>query len=326
MKFLDLKYDAFGIDINDSSVKIIKLEKTQGKFSMASFGRQDLNSGIVESGVINNEKELSKSIRVACNNVKGKKLKTKYAVISLPEEESFLQVIQMPKMSRGELKSAVLFEAENYIPLPIDQVYLDFQIITPLKDGLDHLDVLVAATPKKVVDSYVLCAQSAGLTPICAEVESLAIARALVKNETSENPIVLIDIGKNNIGFMVFSGCSMRFTYSIPISPEKFTKQAVLKELSEQIKKYINFYQEHASHEHIPSNGEIKSILLTGGGSNYKNLTNFITKETGIQTEIGNVLVNLPTLKNVNPEINLPSFACAIGLALGGINIEKDNL
>jgi Tfp pilus assembly PilM family ATPase len=118
----------------------------------------------------------------------------------------------------------------------------------------------------------------------------------------------------------------MRFTYSIPISPEKFTSKSILKELSEQIKKYINFYQEHASHEHLLSNGEIKNILLTGGGSNFKNLTNFITKETGIQTEIGNVLVNLPDYKDTQHKINLPSFACAIGLALGGINIQKDNL
>jgi type IV pilus assembly protein PilM len=366
MKFLDLKYNAFGLDINDSSIKIAKLEKNGGKFSVSSYGITELKPGIVESGVIKNEKALADAIKSACENVKRKKIKVKYVFISLPEEESFLQVIQMPKMDVKELKTAVIFEAENYIPLPIEQVYLDFQTITPMKDGLDHIDLLVAATPRKVVDSYINCVKLAGFTPICAEVESQSTVRALIKNEISDNPVILIDMGKNNIDFIVFSGQSIRFTYSIPISQNKLTqaisenmkisvaeaeklkikyglsgfeekektdKEAkivfqamspVLEDLVAQIKKYIDFYQEHASHEHLSGDTKIKKIIFGGGGADLKEMTGFFTKKIGIEAEVGNPFINAPLKKN-DEKIDYLSLTTALGLALGAINIEKEN-
>ena len=87
MGFLDLKYDAFGLDINDLSVKIVKLVKNGNNFFVSSFGQTKLKPGIVESGIIKDEKALAEIIKSVCKNVKGKKLNTKYVVASLPEEE-----------------------------------------------------------------------------------------------------------------------------------------------------------------------------------------------------------------------------------------------
>lgn len=363
MKLLDLTYDAFGLNINDLSIKIIKLEKRGNKFILASYGQTDLKPGLVQSGVIKNEKALTEAIKTACASVKGKKLKAKYAILSLPEEESFLQVIQMPKMDLKDLRSAVVFEAENYIPLPIEEVYLDFQEISPIKDILDHLDVFVAATRKNIVDSYVACVKAAGLTPLCAEVESLSISRTLVKNETSENPVILINLGKNNANFIVFSGRSVRFTYSIPISHNRLTQaisealkvtpaeaeklkikyglegfgkgtgeeaknvfkamSPVLEELSAQITKNIDFYLEHASHEHLSSDGKIKKIIIAGGGADFKNMTDFLSKKTGIPAEVGNIFTNMPLAKKIKEDVDLLPFATAVGLSLNITNIEN---
>src|SRR3989338_9479720 len=175
-------------------------------------------------------------INDAVATVKGEKLKTKYVIASLPEEKSFSQVIQMPKMKKGELKSAVLFESENYIPLPIDRVYLDFQVIDPIVDHLDHLDVLIIAVEKTIVDSYISCLKQSGLVPIALEVETKAIARTLIKNETSSAPLALIDFGGNNTDFIVFSGHSIRFTSSIPISSQQMT-EAISEKLDVDFKK-----------------------------------------------------------------------------------------
>jgi len=319
MQLLDLKYGAFGLDINDSSVKIVKLEKKRGRFVIASFGKTELKPGIVSAGIIKDGKLLAETIRFAIKNVKGKKLKAEHAVISLPEEESFLQVIQMPLMNELELKSAIVFEAENYIPIPIKEVYLDFQIITPIKDDLDHIDVLVAAMPRQVVDSYISCVRAAGLIPLVAELESQSIARALVKNDTSEYPVVLVDIGKNNIDFVVFSGHSIRFTCSLPIQLTETNRD----ELAEQIKKYIGFYQEHASHEHLMGESKVKKILLCGGGALAKELPKFLTQNIGIQTEAGNPFINSPLVKSSAQSADFLPFTTALGSALGGINVEN---
>lgn len=357
-KFLTLEKEVFGLDISDESLKIIKLKKRGKSFNLSSFNCMDIKPGIIEKGIIQNEDVLAKIIQVACKNVKGEKLNTKYVIVSLPEEKSFLQVIQMPKMEESELKSAIIFEAENYIPLPINEVYLDFQIIPPIKENANHLDVLIVAMPKKIVNSYVYCLKKAGLIPLIFEIESQAIARALVKNEISLSPIVLIDFGKTTTDFIVFSGHSIYFTYSIPVSSgqltmaiskyleislekaekikikydlnnirtdlEKKILQAinpVLEDLVAQIKKYLNFYQDHASHEHISPGEKIKKILLCGGGTNLKGLPELLFKKLEIPVEIGDFWINFPSKqKKNNIQGDLLPFITALGLALRGLN------
>jgi len=223
LDFLTLKPEAFGLDISDLSLKIIKLKKKRGILSLASFGETEIPAGTIEAGEIKNEEVLAKIIKEAINKVKGERLKTREVITSLPEEKAFLQVIQLPKMTEEELKKAVRFEAENYIPLPIEEVYLDFQVVQPLYNHLDHFDVLIAALPKKTVDPYVTSIKKAGLSPVVLEIESQAISRALVKNEVSPFPILLIDLGATRTSFIIFSGYSLRFTSSIPVSSQKFT-------------------------------------------------------------------------------------------------------
>lgn len=367
LNFLNLKFEAFGLDINDSSVKIIKLKKGRGGFFVSSFNEIRIKPGVVEAGIIKDEVSLAKIIKSAYEKAKGKKIKTKYVVASLPERESFLQVIQMPKMSPEELKSAIIFEAENYIPLPIDQVYLDFEVIVPIKDSLDHIDVLVAATPKKIVDSYVSCLKSAGFIPLILEMESQSIIRSLIKDETSQYPLAALYLGENKADFIVFSGHAVRFTCSIPIFQDQLDEAIskslkidlskaenikikygivgkkgkagagskkvlqsttpVLEELVEQIKKYIDFYQEHASHEHLFNPSGIKKIILCGGGANLNGLPKFLTERLDIEVEIGNSFMNLPRVKKDKAgSVNFLPFTTALGLAARGIDIKKENI
>lgn len=376
-EFLTLKPEAFGLDISDLSLKIIKLKRKRGDLTLASYGEEKINPGLIKGGEIKDEESLVKIIKDALTKIKGEKLATEYVVASLPEEKAFLQVIQMPCLSEEDLKSAVIYEAENYIPLPIEEVYLDFQIVPPIYNHLDHFDVLIAALPKKTVDPYISCLKKANLKPLALEIESLAIARALIKNETAVSPLLLIDLGETRTGFVVFSGNSLRFTSSIPVSSQSFTeaiskgmnisliraenlkrkyglevrKKVYLKEktgdskfekeiikdkrifealippltdLIEQIKKYLSFYQTHASHEHLPPDGKgVTKIFLSGGGANLKGLTDFLSMELKIPVELGNPWINILTtpLKEV-PALSFEEslrYTTALGLALRGI-------
>src|SRR5581483_6554202 len=230
VKFLNLNPEIFGVDINDLSLRIVKLRKKRNGFSLVSYNDVPIESGLVSEGVIYDQKKLARLIASACQTVKGKKLDTRYAVVALPEEKSFSQVIQMPLMSERELSSAVPFEAENYIPIPIDKAYLDFQIIEQHADHPNHLDLLINAMPRTIVDSYVACCKEAGLIPCIMEVESQAIARALMKTSQS-SPTIFIDFGQTKTIFMIFSDQSIRFTSSIAISSQQLT-EAIAKEYS----------------------------------------------------------------------------------------------
>jgi len=360
LKFLELKPETFGLDISDLSLKIIKLKKRGESLTLASFGEKEIKPGIIQAGEIKDEKKLAETIKEAIKSVKGEKIKTKYVVASLPEKKAFLQVIQMPRMSEEDLKSALIYEAENYIPLPIDQVYLDFQIISPVFNHLDHLDILIAALPKKTVDPYLSCLKSAGLKPKVLEIESLAISRALIKDEVAVSPILLIDIGATRTSFIIFSGRSLRFTSSILVSSGSFSEiiskalkidlseaeklkneyglqikgnegkevfealVPALTDLVQQIRRYFTYYQTHASHEHLPPNGKgVSKVFLCGGGANLKGLTDFLSLQLKIPTELGNPWINIlaESQKEFRKLLSGESlrYATALGLALRGI-------
>lgn len=377
LDIFNLKTEPFGLDISDLSLKITKLKRKKTFFDLAFFGESEIRPGIIKEGEIKDEKKLIEAIEQALKASGGRRL-GKYVVASLPEEKAFLQVIQLPRMSEDDLKSAVVFEAENYIPLPIDQAYLDYEVITPLHNHLDHLDILLAALPKKIVDSYAACLRAAGLVPKSLEIESLAIARALVGQEKSVRPLLLIDLGATRTSFIVFAGHSIRFTSSIPVSGKHFTQiiakslgvkegeaerlkvkygleekvklkieegtekgdgKSVLEkergkifeslvpalvDLVQQIKKHLDFYQTHSSHEHLGSNStEISKILFCGGGANLKGLAELLALELKLPVELGNPWSNIlkegqRSVKDLSPEKSL-SFTTSLGLALRGI-------
>jgi type IV pilus assembly protein PilM len=221
--FLNLNPEYFGLDISDLSLKIVNLKKKKGSFKLVSFSEKEIPKGIIDSGEIKDEDSLAKIIKSSLKEIKGEKIKTNYVVCSLPEEKSYLQVIQMPKMKQEEIENAVNFEAENYIPLPIEDVYLGFQTINPFSGKLDHTDVLIGATPKNIVDPYISVLKKSGLKPLALEIESLSIARSVIKDEAVPYPVLLIDLGATRTSFIIFSGYSIRFTSSIPTSSQDIT-------------------------------------------------------------------------------------------------------
>jgi len=231
LKFLTLKQEAFGMDISDFSIKLAKLKRHKQEFDLACFGEQSLPKGLIESGLVKNEQGLAEIIRWAVKNVKGEKMKTKQVVCCLPEEKSFLRIIQLPKMTPQELAKVVPFEAENYIPIPLKDCYLDFEVIEPLVNHLDHFDVLLAAIPQPVLDPYLRSLKLAGLRPCAFEPESLAITRALIKNMITVNPIMIIDLGATRTNLIIFSGRAVRFVKSLNFSADQLTR-----DLAEKLK------------------------------------------------------------------------------------------
>lgn len=330
-KFFDLNPEMFGLDISDSSVKVAKLKKRGNFFDIEYINKEDMPFGVVENGEIKKEDDLVKSIKKLT-----KSLKTKYVAVSLPEEKSFLQVIKIPSMDKKDIKSAVLFQAENYIPLSIDQVYLDFQIIPPQNKDQKYFEILIIAMPKDIVDSYVSCVKKSGLIPVIMEIESQSIIRSVIKKEDRNKSFIVISFGKRNSNIIIFSNNSIRFTSSIYVSSDQITKliseelniseeeaekikknfcikykdgseeyrkickivEMVLNDFLDQIEKYLSFYREHVLEEKNNFKKQDEKIIIVGGGSNIKNLDIFLTEKTGIKSEIGDVFYNLSLPEN----------------------------
>lgn len=354
----DIEPNSFGLDISDKSFKFVQLRKTKNGIETVAFGAGDIQSGIIENGEIKNEDALAQILLNAFKNpIKGK-LSTKYVVCSLPEQHSFIRVLQLPKMSHGETNEAIKWEIEQNIPLSINEVYFDWQFIIGDK-SLDHQDILISAVAKNVVDPYVSVLKKAGLMPIALEVESIAVARSVIKNLSTDYPVFLVDIGGTTTSFIIFSGNTLRFTSSIPVAgdamvdaiaknigvdknkasqifyevgldksldPDGKVAQPlinVLSELALQIGNYMSFYQSHSEHDHFLKEAGIKKIILSGGAANTTGVAAYLSLALKIPVEMANPWTNIleEPLKEI-PDLSYKkslSYTTSLGLALRDI-------
>jgi type IV pilus assembly protein PilM len=296
ISFLSLKQNAFGLDISDSFLRVACLEKKGRFFKLVSWGKIEVEKGVIEEGEIKDENTLAQIIKKGITKLSGRQLNTKNVIACLPENKAFFQIIRTSKTELSEIKKAILFEAENYIPLPLENSYLDFEV-----NGASG--VLTVALSKNVVDPYVSTLKKAGLTPLALEVESQSVSRALIKNNFSKEAILIIDFKEGSASFIIFFGSSLCFTSSVLLPSEK--------ELSSEVKKCIDYYDSH-------NEQAIKRIILCG--------TKIISSPVKISSEIGNPWINIlpESFKEVPPISRYESveYTTALGLALRGASEE----
>jgi len=279
------------------------------------------------------------------------RVKTRMVVACVPESESFIRIIKLPIVPDDELPQAIKWESEQHIPLSSDQVYLDWQ-----KVGVSEkqLEILVAASPRKLVDSYVNALRKAGLAPIACEVESAATTRSLIR-ENDQSCHMIVDIGICKTSLIIYDRKSLQFTSSVEPAGENFTaslmadlkisiteaeemkkvygltaKKGKIEEkiyqslkdevqaLAREIETALKFYQDH-----FPGGQEAVKIILCGGGSRLRGLVPEMKILLKKEVVLGDPWVNI--LDNQNkylPEISRKDslgYATAIGLAIRGM-------
>lgn len=352
MKIFAQKMECFGLDISETSLKIAKLGESGRSLCLECFGETALPAGIIDEYKVKDQQKFSAFVKKAMTQVKGKKLKTKNVISSLPEEKSFLDLFQMPAVKAEELEQAVRFEASNHIPMAMEDVYFDFEKVETETKG-KFQEILIAASPKEIADSYLTGLKLAGLKPQAMEIEGLSVARSIVKKGVFHKPQLLIDFGQNRTSFMMFSGRALRFTSTIPISSRVLTEKIAekmkvdnkkadqiklqegltgkkpvlnamlssLTDLASQISSHLKYYQSHSAKVQPKAKiQELEKILLCGGGANLKGLPEFLSSNLNVAVELANPWVNiLEEPLNYVPELPYKEslgYATALGLAL----------
>jgi len=349
--FTHSKKIVLGLDLSNRSFKIVQFKERMGKLSLVSLVKQDIPAGLIENSEIKKEKELIILIKSALSKMKGESLQARKVVCNLPEEKVFIRIIQLPLMKKEEVNHAVKWEAEAHIPLGLDEVYLDWQIIESNTARSDHFDILVAAAPRTLIESYSSLLKKCGLQLIALEPESIAVVRSLIGGEQSK-PAIIVDIGTTGTNFVIFAASAIRFTSHINISGQLFN-QAIAKslgvtekeanqlkikvgldktkkrgkvyqalepiviDLTKQIADYINFYHNNAIHIH-DSEGSIAQVILCGGDSLLNNLSDLLSQQLKLPVQLGNPLDNLILIgkKTSLSKKEALSYTTAIGLAL----------
>ncbi len=353
------KKSAFGLDLSDFSLKLIQLKKKEG-LSLINFVEANLPAGLVQGGEIRKEKELVNILKGRLKKTGGQRFQSREVVCNLPEEKVFIRMIWLPLMKKAELDQAVGWEAEAHIPLGLDEVYLDWQIVKEPTEKNNRYSILIAAAPRLLVDSYSRFLKRSGLRPIALEPESVAIVRSLIKAGDSR-PTVLIDLGASGTNFVIFAASTIRFTSHINISGQLF-EQAIMKrlgvdqkkakqlkikvgldkakengevyqalaplveELADRIKDYIIFHQKQAAH--LPGSDKlIDRLLLCGGDSLLINLPFFLSQRLGLKIEVADPLINFPKPVEKHspalaalPKRELLTYTTALGLAMRNLD------
>ncbi len=351
LDFLNIKFEIFGLDIADNRIKAAKIEKKGKEAFLTGYGKKEIEREIVNKGRIKNEELLSIEIKRLFEELSPD---TRYVSVCLPEEKSFLQIMEMPVMSKKELEKAIRYEAENYVPLPTDDLYLDFKIISENEES-ENFCVLMVALPKKIVDLYLFCIKKSGLIPAMLEIDSMAIARAIMDEKDNENTLI-IDFGKTRTGLVIFSEGVVKFVSSADISSDRLTKRIaekkgislsdaeafkikngieteealeIMKPLLEEtlkvIEKHLDYYNYRGF---IPSSKQekekLKKVVICGGGANLKGFSQYLSENLNIPVAKGNPFINFSKGNNDISVEEALSYSTAFGLALRNLKKYKE--
>ncbi|PIY97287.1 MAG: hypothetical protein COY66_00110 [Candidatus Kerfeldbacteria bacterium CG_4_10_14_0_8_um_filter_42_10] len=341
----------FGLDISDRTLRAASLVRRGKNFLINSINEIDLPSGLIKDGEILKSEAIVPYLKKLIQSASPHKIKSKEVVACLPERQSFIKVIRVSKKELQPSPETIKSEVANHIPFPIDEMYLDWQVINDEPNAnAGKQYVLVGAVPKNIVHTYQETLKLANLIPIVLEIESVAITRALLpldQKKDSEGALI-IDLGLDRTSFIIFDRNLVQFTSGITdisgnrlttmisetlslseTEAEKAKKLAgfnpkigkgkvrsalntALIDLIKNVGGIIDFYREH-----YPEGNLIKKIILTGGGSNLKLIDQILSNSLKLKVQRGDSLINVEK-KNVaflNPE-NQVSFATSIGLAL----------
>jgi type IV pilus assembly protein PilM len=167
-----------GLDIGSSSVKIVELSDAGGGvMRLERYAIEPLPRGAVVDGNIDKIDVVAEAVKRAWRRA-GSRIKN--VAMALPASAVITKRIALPaNLREEELEMQVESEANQYIPFALDEVSLDFQVLGPIPNAPDDVEVLIAASRKEKVEDRMAVAQAAGLKPVVVDVESYAMRAAL---------------------------------------------------------------------------------------------------------------------------------------------------
>ena len=197
-----------GLDIGSSSVKLVELTQTMGgNLRLERYAIEPLPRGAVVDGNIDKIDVVAEAVRRAYRRAE---CRVKNVAMALPSSAVITKRIALPaNLNEEELEVQVESEANQYIPFALDEVSLDFQVLGPVLNSPEEVEVLIAASRKEKVEDRLAVVQEAGLKPVVVDVESYAMRAALARligqlpNRGEGQVIAVFYIGANTTGVTV---------------------------------------------------------------------------------------------------------------------------
>lgn len=297
----------FGLEFGSSSIKVAQVNVTGPR----AFVINAIGSGPNTAGSLDfSDSTITQKIAASLKKVIAESgIKEKRVVVAIPESHVFSRIIEMPPMSEAELTSAISWEAEQFVPIPIADVELDYSIVDSGNSNKDKkMLVYMVAAPKKKLQSMVDFLINVGLDPIAVESEMVALARSLSYLPAS-GPTLILSLGALSSLIGILKDSSLLFSYvtqvggvaltrglaqslTLPLPQAEEYKKTYgvdpnqlegkvrkglllgLNQIVDEMRKAMEYYA--STH-----NERVNRILLTSGGAYLPGLVGYLTEEFG---------------------------------------------
>lgn len=338
-----LEKPVFGFDLGFNSIKLMQIDTSQKQHMVSGYGYGSFDNKAVRNGVIVDPEAIAKVVyKIITKDIVGT-IDSRRIAASLPASRTFSRVLTLPAMAKSDMDEAVRLEAEQYIPVPADELYIDYEVA---EQRAKESEVLVVATPKKIVDSYLVLFDLLGLEPVLMETTISASTRLVMHAEDTDLPTLIVDFGSvstdlsisdtvlritgtvNEGGDTVSKGIAKKLgvtprqaqtiktKYGLGASKrQKDISTAVtpmLDKMVTEMKKMVRFYQERSETEK-----KLEQVIILGGGANMPGLADYLTDKIRIPTRVCNPWINLEFGKIQPPHLlEKTLYATASGLSL----------
>ncbi|STZ09539.1 ethanolamine utilization protein EutJ [Moraxella caprae] len=339
-----------GLDVSTTSVKLVELTKQQGRLHLKSYGVEPLEPGwVVDKNIVNGEEVGEAIARLVRRSGAG----AKDAATAVSGSAVITKIIDMEtNMSDSDREAQIKLDAEQYIPYPLAEVNMDFEVLGPSTTDPNLVRVLLAASRSENVDQRVETLLMGGLTAKVMDIESHAIERAfslMVDNLPNDPQVVaLIDLGHKQSTLYIakdgefiynreqgFGGAQLteeiQSRYSIPyhdatIGKHEHTLPAdyhesvltpFMENIVQQISRSLQFYFSSSEYNNVDH------IVLCGGTSALPGLAQMVQQRVGGMVSVANPFEGMSIdsrIDAVTLQKDAPSLMAACGLALRGFD------
>jgi type IV pilus assembly protein PilM len=332
-----------GVDIGSYSIKAVQMSARVGAFQLGAVGSV---YNPVGQFLPSDEAQFNKLVDTLKQLATEQKFMGKPISTALPESLAYTSIISMPYLSDAELASSIHWEAEQHIPVPLEEVQLEYQILHKPKKGAvgEKMQVLLVASKKTVVDRVNELFQGAGLELVNMETGLLACYRSLHGSMPKDGGVALLNMGALSTDILIVESGKMMLSYTIGTGGLVLTRaiqqglgltgqqaeeykraygldesqlegkvgQAlapVMNVLMGEIRKAFQYYQSSQM------GAGIRSVILAGGGGYLRGLPGYLTQALSAEVVVANPFQGVSVDKDTQLPKEGAAYAVAVGLA-----------
>lgn len=339
--------DYFSLDIGTTAVRVVQLRGGNGNWSLDKFASVPVDIRISGSDAPDDQRRLGEIITTAIGQ---SGIKSKDVIVGIPSNKMFATVIDVPDMPANELAATIKYQAEQYIPMSIDEAKVDWAVLGKSINDQTKVEVLLASVANSFSENRLDLIEGLGLNVVAIEPDSIALSRSLLPAGVKDARLI-IEISDFSTDIIMTYGDAPRLIRSLPSGLQTMVKataqnlniqppqagQFIMKfgmqqdklegqvvrsltntvdQFVSEIVKSIKFFQ--TRYPKIPVGG----MIVSEYGVTVPGLATYIAEKVGLPAELGNPWqkVSLSSAMQTSLQDQAAQFAVALGLAERGVD------